>query len=167
MRKFDFLNEIGNSKDDYEFINVDNDTKDKVEYLEILISRNLIQEDFKNELLNYYLNKKITEKQFFENIQKSIRILEKAEFKILSLDEEMFKLKNDKKEYVGCINKMPNVKNQLLPDTGKLSYLFAKHLYDHFKNRILTLKEINALSDLLEIKLFKIFNVEQTKIPEE
>ena len=58
MGKFDFLTPLGESKNDYEVVKVEKDTKDKVEYLEILASRNLIQEDFKNELLNYYLNKK-------------------------------------------------------------------------------------------------------------
>lgn len=167
MGKFDFLTKLGESKNDYEVVNIEKDTKDKIEYLEILVSRNLIQEEFKEQLLNYYLSKKITEDIFFENVQKSIRVLEKAEFKIISIDEDMFKLKNDKPEYVGTIDKMPDNKTQLFPDTGKVSYSFAKQLYEHLKYRTVTLKEINALSDLLDFKLFKVFNVEQTKIPQE
>lgn len=118
-------------------------------------------------MVDYYLNKKITESKFFENVQKSILVLEKAEFKIISVDEDMFKLKNDKPEYVGTIDRMPDDKSHLLPNTGKVSYAFIKHLFEHLTYRTLSLKEINALSDLLDFKFLKVFNVEQTKIPQE
>ncbi len=167
MGKFDFLKKLGESKNNYEIINVEKDVEDKLMYLEILVSRNLMQEDFKNELANYYLNKKISESKFFENVQKSIRVHEKAEFKIKSIDEDMFKLKNDTLEYVGSIDRMPDDKTQLLPNCGKVSFLLTKQLFEHLKYRTLTLKEINAFSDLLDFKFFKVFNVEQTKIPEE
>jgi hypothetical protein len=81
MGKFDFLTKLGESKSDYEIINVENELKNKLVYLEILVNRNLMQEDFKIELTNLYVNKKITENKFFENVQKSIDILEKEEFR--------------------------------------------------------------------------------------
>ena len=167
MGKFDFLTKLGESKNDYEVVNVEKDIKDKMLYLEILVNRNLMQGEFKEQLVDYYLNKKITESKFFENVQKSILVLEKAEFKIISVDEDMFKLKNDKPEYVGTIDRMPDDKTQLLPNTGKVSYSFIKQLFEHLKYRTLSLKEINALSDLLDFKFLKVFNVEQTKIPQE
>lgn len=167
MGKFDFLTKLGESKNDYEVVNVEKDIKDKMLYLEILVNRNLMQKEFKEQLVDYYLGKKITESKFFENVQKSILVLEKAEFKIISVDEDMFKLKNEKPEYVGTIDRMPDDKTQLLPNTGKVSYLFIKQLFEHLKHRTMTLKEINALSDLLDFKFFKVFNVEQTKIPQE
>lgn len=166
MGKFDFLTKLGESKSDYEIINVENELKNKLVYLEILVNRNLMQEDFKIELTNLYVNKKITENKFFENVQKSIDILEKAEFKIKSIDEDMFKLKNNTLEYVGSIDRMPDDKTQLLPNCGKVSFILTKQLFEHLKYRTLTLKEINALSDLLDFKFFKVFNVEQIKIPE-
>ena len=79
----------------------------------------------------------------------------------------MFKHKNDELEYVGEIDRMPNDKTKLSANRGKVSYLFAKQLSEHLRNRILTLKEINALSDTLDFKLLKVLNVEQTKIPSE
>jgi hypothetical protein len=167
MGKFDFLTKLGESKNDYEVVNVEKDVKDKMLYLEILVNRNLMQEEFKEQLVDFYLSKKITESKFFENVQKSIRVLEKAEFKLISVDGDMFKLKNDKPEYVGTIDRMPDDKTHVLPDTGKVSYSFIKELFEHLKNRTLTLKEINALSDLLDFKLLKVFNVKQTKIPQE
>jgi len=167
MGKFDFLTKFGESKSDYEVVNVEKDIKDKILYLEVLVNRNLMQGEFKEQLVDYYINKKITESKFLENVQKSILVLEKAEFKIKSVDEDMFKLKNDKPEYVGTIDRMPDDKTKLLPDTGKVSYSFTKQLFEHLKYRTLTLKEINALSDLLDFKFLKVFNVEQTKIPQE
>lgn len=167
MGKFDFLTKLGESKSDYEVVNVEKDIKDKMLYLEILVNRNLMQAEFKEQLIDYYLNKKITESKFFENVQKSILVLEKAEFKIISVDEDMFKLKNDTPEYVGTIDRMPDDNTQLLANTGKVSYSFIKQLFEHLKYRMMTLKEINALSDLLDFNFLKVFNVEQTKIPQE
>lgn len=167
MGKFDFLTKLGESKNDYEVVDVEKDVKDKMLYLEILVNRNLMQREFKEQIVELYINKKVSESQFFENVQKSIRVLEKAEFKIISVDDDMFKFKNDKPEYVGTIDRMPDDKIQLLPNTGKVSFSFIKQLFDHLKYRTLTLKEINALSDLLDFKFLKVFNVEQTKIPEE
>ena len=166
MGKFDFLNKIGESKSNYEVVNVEKDIKDKMLYLEILVNRNLMQSEFKEQLVDYYINKKITESKFFENVQKSILTLEKAELKIISVDEDMFKLKNGEPEFVGTIDRMPEDKAQVLPNSGKVSYLFIKQLFEHLKHRTMTLKEINALSDLLDFKFLKVFNTEQTKIPD-
>jgi len=167
MGKFDFLSKIGESKSDYEVVNVEKGIKEKLLYLEILVNRNLMQVEFKDQLIDYYLNKKITEIIFFENVQKSILVSEKAEFKLLSVDEEMFKLKNDELEYVGTVDRMPEDKTPSLANSGKVSYSFIIQLFEHLKYRTLTLKEINAISDLLDLKFLVVFNVEQTKIPKE
>ena len=68
MSKFNFLTKLGESKSDYEVVNVEKDVKDKMLYLEILVNRNLMQAEFKEQLVDYYLNKKITESKFFENV---------------------------------------------------------------------------------------------------
>ena len=167
MGKFDFLNKIGESKNDYKAIDIEKDVKDKRKYLEITSTRNLIQNEFKDELIAYYLNKKINEAKFYENVQKSISVLEKAEFKIISIDGDIFKLKNNKPEYVGVIDRMSNDQTKLSKNRGKVSYSFAIELYEHLKDKIITLKEINDLSDLLDFKILTIFNFEQTKVPSE
>jgi hypothetical protein len=167
MGKFDFLDKLGNSKKDFSVLNVEKDVNEKILYLEILENRHLMQKDFKKQLIDLYLNKKITESKFFENVQKSIRVLETAEFKILSVDEDMFKLKNDVPEYVGEIDRMPNDNTKPQPNRGKVSYVLCMHLFENLKYRILTLKEINALSDILDFNFLKVFNVQQTKVPEE
>lgn len=167
MGKFDFLDKFGESKDKYQIVEVGEDVKPKIKYLEILVNRKLMQKDFQEELLNYYLNKKITEAKFYENIQKSISVLEKAEFKIISIEEDIFKQKNEKPEFVGSIDRMPDDKTQLSPNRGKVSYSFTKQFYEHLKYRTMTLKEIISLSDLLDFNFFAVLNVEQTKIPME
>jgi len=90
-----------------------------------------------------------------------------VEFKLLSVDEEIFKLKNDELEYVGTVDRMPEDKTPSLANSGKVSYSFIIQLFEHLKYRTLTLKEINAISDLLDFQFLVVFNVEQTKIPKE
>ena len=51
------------------------------------------------------------------------------ELKILSVDESVFKLKNDVLEYIGAIDRMPNDSYILSPNRGKVSYSFAKELF--------------------------------------
>jgi hypothetical protein len=165
MGKFDFLNDMGESKKNYHIIKTSKSFDDKIKYIEILQNRNLIQEKFKNELISLYLNKKISDFDFDQNIQKSIRIHEKAELKIISIDEDMFKLKNEQKEYVGAIDRIPDNKSNNLLEYGKVSYLFVKELFNDLKLKTLTLKEINNLSDSLGFSLLKVFNVEQTHFP--
>jgi hypothetical protein len=167
MGKFDFLSKLGMSKSDYIVVEVENDIKDKMLFLEILLNRNLMQNKFKEEVIDLYFNKKLGEENFLSNVQKSIRVAEKVEFKILSVDEDLFKLKNDKPEFIGTIPRMPGDKTQLLPNTGKVSYTFIKQIYEHFKHRTITLKEINALSDLLDFDFQQVFHMEQTNFPKE
>lgn len=127
---------------------VGKDVLEKARYLEILASRRLIDEEFKESVLNLYQSKKINEAKFFENLERSISGYEGAEFKILSIDEDMFKLKNDELEYVGEVDRMPNDKTELSSNRGKVSYYFIKQLREQLKYRVLTLKEINALNDI-------------------
>ena len=165
MGKFDFLNDIGESSNSYEVVNIDNKIKDILLYLEILVNRNLMKEDFKNELIEHFVSRKITEKKLNENIQKSILVHEQAEIKLISIDENMFKFKSDEQEYIGTIDRMPFDKTKVLSSRGKASFKFVEHLFTHLKNRVLTLKEVNALSDLLDFDFLSVFNIEQIKIP--
>ena len=167
MGKFDFLSKLGMSKSDYIVVEVEKDIKDKMLFLEILSSRSLMPEKFKKELIDFYLNKTLSEENFLVNVQKIIRLSEMVELKVLSVDEDLFKLKNDKPEYIGTIDRMPDDKIQLLPNTGKVSYSFIKQLYEHLKHRSITIKEINALSDLLDFDFQKVFHLEQTNLPKE
>lgn len=167
MGKFDFLNDIGESSNSYEVVNIDNKIKDILLYLEILVNRNLMKEDFKNELIEHFVSRKITEKKLNENIQKSILVHEQAEIKLISIDENMFKFKSDEQEYIGTIDRMPFDKTKVLSSRGKASFKFVEHLFTHLKNRVLTLKEVNALSDLLDFDFLSVFNIEQIKIPTE
>lgn len=167
MGKFDFLNNIGESSNSYEVVNIDNKIKDILLYLEILVNRNLMKEDFKNELIEHFVSRKITEKKLNENIQKSILVHEQAEIKLISIDENMFKHKSDEQEYIGTIDRMPFDKTKVLSSRGKASFKFVEHLFRHLKNRVLTLKEVNSFSDLLDFDFLSVFNIEQIKIPTE
>ena len=126
MENFDFLNSIGESKDNFEFLNVNKDLKNKIEFLEILRNRNLMMEDFKNEILDLLVNKNISDEIFIREVQKSIDAFKEMELKILSVDESVFKLKNDVLEYIGAIDRMPK-----LVETIKTFFQFLK-LKDKF-----------------------------------
>lgn len=161
MKNFDFLNNLGESKNNFNSLNVNKILKNKIEYLDILRNRNLMMEDFKNEILDLLLNKNISDDIFIREVKKSIDAHNEIELKLLSLDESEFKLKNDDLEYIGAIDRMPDDTCFLSPNRGKVSYSFAKKLFDHLKGRRIKLKEIIALSDSLDFKILKIFNVEQ------
>ena len=161
MENFDFLNSIGESKDNFEFLNVNKDLKNKIEFLEILRNRNLMMEDFKNEILDLLVNKNISDEIFIREVQKSIDAFKEMELKILSVDESVFKLKNDVFEYIGAIDRMPNDSYILSPNRGKVSYSFAKELFNQLKGRRIRLGELISMSDSLDFKVLKIFNVEQ------
>ncbi len=161
MENFDFLNSIGESKDNFEFLNVNKDLKNKIEFLEILRNRNLMMEDFKNEILDLLVNKNISDEIFIREVQKSIDAFKEMELKILSVDESVFKLKNDVLEYIGAIDRMPNDSYILSPNRGKVSYSFAKELFNQLKGRRIRLGELISMSDSLDFKVLKIFNVEQ------
>lgn len=161
MKNFDFLNSIGESKDNFEFLNVNRDLKNKIEFLEILRNRNLMMEDFKNEILDLLVNKNISDEIFIREVQKSIVAFKEIELKILSVDESVFKLKNDVLEYIGAIDRIPNDSYILSPNRGKVSYSFAKELFNQLKGRRIKLGELISMSDSLDFKVLKIFNVEQ------
>ena len=164
MGKFDFLKQLGESKDQYEVVNVGKDVEEKLQFLEILVNRNLMDNNFKEELLSLYINKKISDKIFGENIQNSISIAEKIEFRIISIDDELFKNKNDEFEYIGAIDRILNdKKGQISSNKGKVSYSFVNQLFVHLKDKVLTVKEINSLSDALDFDVFKVLNIEQIK----
>jgi hypothetical protein len=161
MDNFDFLNNIGESKNNFKDINVNKDLKKIIEYLEILRNRNLMNEDFKNEVLDLLVNKKISIEIFYREIQKSIDAFKEIELKILSVDESVFKLKNEELEYIGAIDRMPNDSYILSPNRGKVSFSFANELYKQLKGRRMKLGELISMSDSLDFKVIKIFNVEQ------
>lgn len=161
MGAFDFLNNLGESKDSFKKTNLENIIKEKIEFMEILINRNLMQEDFKNELIEKYLNKKLSIDEVSMYIQKSINLHNEIELKLKSIDEDEFKLKNDSLEYIGAIDKMPDDTAIIGPNRGKVSYNFVVSLFNHLKGRRLKLGEIIKLSDVLDFKLMKVFNFEQ------
>jgi hypothetical protein len=161
MENFDFLNSIGENKSNFKNFNINKDLSKIVEYLEILRNRNLMNEEFKNEIIDLLVNKKITLEIFFREVQKSIDTYNEVELKIISIDESEFKIKNDELEYIGAIDRMPNDNTILNSNRGKVSYSFSKELFNHLKGRRIKLKEIIAMSDSLDFKVLKIFNVEQ------
>ena len=163
MGALDFLKDLGESKEKYTKLNLEKNIQEKLEYLEILRGRNLMKEDFNNELFNLYLTKKIDEHIFNQNVQKSIEAHEKIELKILSIDEGIFKKKNNELKYIGVIDKMPNDKSgNYSLNRGKASYDFVEILFNnHLKGRVLKLKDINALSDALDFKVLAVFNTER------
>ena len=61
MSLFDFLNDLGESKSNFNTIKTSEKERLLIEYLEILVSRGLMMEDFKSELINLHFNKKINE----------------------------------------------------------------------------------------------------------
>jgi len=161
MGNFDFLNSIGESEDNFKNFNVNKDLKKIIEYLEILRNRNLMNEDFKNEVLDLLVNKNISNEIFYREVQKSINAFKEMELKILLVDESVFKLKNDELEYIGAIDRMPNDSYILSPNRGKVSYSFAKELFKQLKGRRIKLGELILMSDSLDFKVLKIFIVEQ------
>jgi hypothetical protein len=161
MENYDFLNSIGENENNFKNLNVNKDLKNIIQYLEILGNRNLMNEEFKSEIIDLLINKKITFEIFFREVQKSIDTYNEVELKIISIDESEFKIKNDELEYIGAIDRMPNDTSILNSNRGKVSYSFAKELFNHIKGKRIKLKEIIALSDALDFKVLKIFNVEQ------
>lgn len=161
MGSFDFLDNMGEPKSNFFKINTPKGIDDKIKYLEILKNRNLVMEEFGSELIELLLKKKINEEVFFNNVNKSIKLHNQIVLKIIGIDEGEFKFKNNVLEYVGAIDRMTDDKSTLNTNRGKVSYDFAKSLFEHLKGRRLKLEEINLLSDILDFKILKIFHVEQ------
>lgn len=160
MGLFDFLNDLGESKSNFNTIKTSKTEQLLTEYLGILISRSLMTEHFKSELINLYLNKKINDIALNENIEKSITIHESIEYKLVSVDEEMFKKKDNTKEYIGAIDRLPYDKTKLSLERGKISYNFAVSLLEFLKGRIMNVKMMNNLCDVLDCDVKSIFNKE-------
>jgi DNA-binding Xre family transcriptional regulator len=160
MGLFDFLNDLGESKSNFNVIKTSEKEQLLIEYLEILVSRGLMMEDFKSELINLHFNKKINERALNENIEKSIRVHEAIEYKLVSIDEQMFKKRDNTKEYIGAIDRLPNDKTKLNSERGKLSYNFAVSLLEHLKGRTMNVKMMNNLCDALDCDIKIIFNKE-------
>lgn len=161
MGVFDFLDNIGESKSNFRDVKSNSDLDSKVQYLEILQSRNLLMEDFKNDLIQKYINKEIDEKLFKSNVEKSVKLHNEIELELLSVDDNEFKLKNDELEYIGAIDKISVDSEHENPNRGMVSYNFVKYLFNQLKRKNIKLKEINDLSDVLDFKLLKVFNVKQ------
>jgi len=160
MGLFDFLNDLGESKSNFNTIKTSEKERLLIEYLEILVSRGLMMEDFKSELINLHFNKKINEVALNVNIEKSINAHEAIEYKLVSVDEDMFKKKDNTKEYIGAIDRLPNDKTKLNSERGKISYNFSVSLLEFFKGRIMNVKIMNNLCDVLDCNVKIIFNKE-------
>lgn len=160
MGSFDFLDNIGEQKGDFNTSKSVKADKERMQYLEILVSRNLMMEQFKEEVIQLYNTTKSIE-IFNNNVQKSINLIGRIEVKIIGIDENMFKLKNDEFEYIGAIDRMPNDGYVLSANRGKVSYTFAMQLFHHLKNRVLLVNEINGLSDALDFRVLSVLEVEQ------
>ncbi len=165
MGRFDFLNKFGESKENFEIININKNIQEKVELLEILSNRKLVPEDFKSELLNLLVENKINDENFYKNVNKAIDIMEKVTFEVLSIDEDMFKLKNHEYEYVGSLTRMKGNETVSTKNSGKVSYFFLEQIFSNLKNKEVSLKQVNTVSDIFDFDLLSVINVKQINIP--
>jgi hypothetical protein len=161
MKDLSFLDSLGESKDKYKILDFDKDVHEKIKLLDTLCERNLMSNDFKDELIDIYLNKKISNALFYGNVRKSIEQFCGIELQLLSVDENMFKEKSDALVYIGSIPRYPWDNTAISKTNGRISYSLTKHLFDHLKDRVVKLGELVELSDILEVKLIKLFNVKQ------
>jgi hypothetical protein len=160
MGVFDFLNDLGESKSNFNIRKTNKEEENLVAYLEILENRGLMMEKFKNEVLTLFLNKKIDKKTFDDNVTKSIKAHENIEFKLTSIDESMFKLKDERKEYIGSIDRLPEDSSKPNSESGKISYEFSLSLYEHLKGKVVNVKMLNSLCDALDCNIKSIYNKE-------
>lgn len=158
MSNFDFLDSLGESASSFKIIETSRDDAKVVSLLQILVNRGLMMEDFKNELLDLYLKKKINSNGVFKNIEKSIQAHESIEYKLIEVDKSMFKNFDTTKEYVGAINRLPSDISKLNADRGKVSFQFAEFLFEHLKGRVMNIKLMNNLCDALDFDVKSIFN---------
>ena len=159
--KWSFLDKLGEPKESYTEIKVGGNDLRVAEYLDILVARNQMMQDFKDEILNLYLSKKISISTLNSNIATSVNAHNGLKIKVLSIDETAFKERGDKLEYVGAIPKLPENKQTLNPSSGKVSYNFAKMLCDKLSERVMLLGEIIQLSDILDFKVLRIINLQR------
>jgi hypothetical protein len=160
MGVFDFLNDLGESKSNFNIRKTNKEEGEIAAYLEILQSRGLMMEKFKNEVLSLLLNQKIHKKTFDDNVTKSINVHENIEVTLTSVDESMFKFKDNRKEYIGTIDRLPEDSGKPNSDTGKISYELALSLFEHLKGKIINVKMLNSLCDALDCNIKSIYNME-------
>jgi hypothetical protein len=160
MSNFDFLDSLGESASNFKSIETSRDDNKLISLLQILESRGLMMEEFKNELLDLYLNKKINLKGVLHNIDRSIKAHEAIEYKLIGVDKSLFKKFDSSKEYVGAIDRLPNDEYKLNADRGKVSFHFAELLLEHLKGRVMNIKLMNNLCDALDFNVKVIFDKE-------
>jgi len=118
-------------------------------------------EEFKSEIFNLYLNKKISNEVLFENINRSIEAHNNIPIRVTGIDETAFKLKNDTTEYVGEISKLPESKRDINPNSGRVSYNFTIALVNILKQRATIIGEIIQLSDCLDFKVLRVIELKR------
>lgn len=160
MGILDFFDGLGESADKFKQVKVDSYLQSRISFMEILVNRGVMSDDFKNELIEKYISDKLSKDTFEFNIKRSIDAYEAVKLKFTSVDVDIFKLKNDTLEYVGEIDKMPNEPPIYNPNSGKMSYNFALLLFEHLKNKEISFKEVNYLSDALDVKIQRVYNKE-------
>jgi len=157
MGILDFLDGLGQSADNFKEVKVDSYLQSRISFMEILVNRGVMSDDFKNALIEKYISDKWSKDTLESNIKKSIDGYEAVKLKFISVDVDVFKLKNDTPEYVGEIDKMPNEPPIYNPNSGKMSYNFALSLFEHLKNKEISLKEVNYLSDALDVEIQRVY----------
>ena len=90
----------------------------------------------------------------------SIKGHEAIEYKLTSVDESMFNLKDNRKEYVGSIDRLAKDLTKPNSESGKISYDFSLSLFEELKGRIINVKMINSLCDALDCNINSIYNKE-------
>jgi hypothetical protein len=160
MENFDFLDSMGHSKEKYKTVKTSKSLKEKILLLDNLISRNLMDDSFKETLLDLICNKNMNDYDFNFNVQKSITSYQSLEFKLTSIDESLFKLKGNESEYIGSIERDLNDKRPINSDSGKVSLNFARELFKNLENKIITGNELITMSDIFGFDLFKVFNMD-------
>ena len=160
MGILDFMDGLGEQSNKFKKVKIDTYLQQRIPFMEILVNRGVMGEDFKSELIEKYISEKWTNEILDSNIKKSIDLYETIKLRLISVNDDIFKLKNEVQEYIGEIDKMPNDSTVFNPNSGKMSYNFAVSLFEHLKNKELTLKEINYLSDALDVKIQSVYKKE-------
>lgn len=163
MGILDFLDDLGESRGSKNKSKTDKYLDSQISHMQILESRGLFPESFKNQLLELYISKKIDQKLFEFNIADFVKKHENIKFKFIELNESAFKLKSNVLEYVGEIDKFPSDEVILNPNNGKISYDFAKALFGYLKDKEITLKQVNDLSDFFGVRLLSVYMTLQDK----
>lgn len=157
MGLFDFLGNIGHSASNFENVNLKKDNEAILKRLETLAIRGLVPKEFKEELCDAYFSGKIDKECLNRNISKSIKIHEEIELKVIGIDEAMFSKKDNSKEYIGAIDRLPEDNSASHKDRGTISYNLTKEIFQHLEGRILNIKTLNKLCDALDCDIKSTF----------